>query len=232
MSFKSIGVFCKSLFLLLMAVSLFGCATVRKPLTGIVPGRGVETLQSAIAVTAKSGERSTGGRGYLVYKAPDLFHLALLSPFGQAVLEAFGDSDRLTGLIPSRQTAYSGALSELPETSVLKSIGLLKWVMAVPPSPGPAPEEPVVISGDRFYFDRFGLLTRKVSGEGAEVTYERYRNVDGVAFPEAILIQNRYGASVRIVFDEPRINAPVEESALTPDFSGMVVLPLADFKAM
>ena len=219
--------------LVLVALSLFGCATVKKPLTGIVPGRGVETLQSAVAITAKSGEHSSGGRGYLIYKAPDLFHLALLSPFGQTVLEAFSSGDRFTCLIHSRQTAYSGVLSELPETSALKSMSLLKWVMAPPPFSTPASaRESVVAGGDRYYFDPNGLVERKVSQEGDEVLYEEYRNVDGVAFPESLVIRNRYGATVRIVFEEPQINAPVEESALRPDLSGVVVLPLADFRAM
>jgi len=209
---------------MLTAASLFGCATVKKPLTGIVPGRGVETLHSAIAITAKSGEHSSGGRGYLIYKAPDVFHLALLSPFGQTVLEAFSDSDRFTCLVPSRQTAYSGLLSELPETSALKSMSLMKWVMA--------PKESVVASGDTYYLDEIGMIERKVSREGDEVAYEGYRNVDGVAFPESIVIRNRYGAQVRIVFEEPQINAPVEESTLKFDLTGVVVLPLAEFKAM
>jgi len=223
------------IFLLLLAgTTLFGCATAKKPLTGVVQGREVETLQSAVAISALSGGQSTAGRGYLVYKAPALFHLAILSPFGQTVLEAFSDNDRFTCVVPSQRTAYAGLLSELPEHSVLKSIELLKWVMAPPPLPVPAPaaKQRLVRSGVSYYFDEIGMMERKVSQEGDEVAYEGYRTLEGVAFPGSIAIRNRYGATVRIVFDEPQINGTVEASDLTPDLSGMRVLPLAEFKAM
>jgi len=233
-SFRSFIVFGRMFLLLLSVAVLFGCATAKTPLTGLVPGREVETLQSAVALSAVSGEHSTAGRGYLIYKAPSLFHLAILSPFGQTVLEAFSDSDRFTCVVPSKQTAYAGLLSELPENSVLKSIDLLKWVMAPSPLPVPVPvaKQKFVQLGVSYYFDEIGMLERKVSQEGDEVAYEGYRAVEGIAFPDSIVIRNRYGATVRIVFDEPQVNAPVEGSDLTPDLSGMTVLPLAEFKGM
>jgi hypothetical protein len=56
--------------------------------------------------------------------------------------------------------------------------------------------------------------------------------VDGVAFPESIEIANRYGAVVNIVFDEPQLNLPVENSALTPVLEGIGIHPLADFHGL
>lgn len=202
---------------------LFGCATAPKPLIGIIPGKSIETLQSAVHLTATSGEHSTGGRGYLAYRAPDTFHLAMVTPFGQSVLEAFASGDRFTCLIPSRETAYTGLLSDLPDQSTLKSMTLLKWVMEPPPTPVTESDS----SGNRYYFDPRALLVRKVSAAGDEVTYEDYRNVDGVAFPGSLLITNRFGASVRIEFDDPQINAPVDDTVLVPALEGVTVLPLA-----
>lgn len=230
-SLKHLIIFSKNTVLLLLLVSLSACATVRKPLTGLVPGRQVETLQSPIAITVKSGEHSTGGRGYLIFKQPDRFHMAMLSPFGLTVLEVFSDSDRLTCLIPSRQTAYSGLLSELPDNSALKSLGAMKWVVAPPAAAPPSgTREVTAASGDRFFFDTNGLVQRKVSLQGDEVVYDDYRSVNGVAFPDSIVIGSRYGAEVKITFDEPQINLPVEDSALIPVLEGISVLPLADFK--
>lgn len=222
------------LFPLMLSVSLFGCAGVQKPLAGIVPGRTIDTLQSAISITAKSGEHSTGGRGYLVYRAPQLFHLALLSPFGQALLDAYSDNVRFTALVPDRQTAYTGLLSELPEGSALSGIGLLKWVMAPPPlaPQDSAGKKKLTVSGESFHFDGHGLLQRKVSSAGDEVAYLGYRTIGGIAFPETVTITNRYGVTIRIVFEDPEVNVPVEGSTLTPDLSGMRVLPLADFKGL
>lgn len=219
---------------MLLSLSLFGCATAKRPLVGIVPGKGVETLQSAVSLSATSGEKSTAGRGYLVFQAPAHFHLALVSPFGQTVLEAYSDNDRFTCLIPSRQTAYTGLLSDLPEQSVLKSMELLKWVMAPAPFPVPAPAvgQKLLLDGVRYDVDEIGMLERKVNEDGDEAVYERYRVLDGIPVPETIVIRNRLGATVRVTFDDPQINKPVEGSDLTPDLSGMIVLPLADFRAL
>ncbi len=224
--------FAKFAALLLVFVSLSACATVKRPLTDIVPGREVETLQSAINISAQAGGHSSGGRAFLVFKRPDRFHMAVLSPFGLTVLEVFSDQDRLTCLVPSKQIAYTGLFSEIPETSALKNMSLMKWVVAPPPSTAPsaARGEMTAPSGDRFTFDANGLVERKVSPQGDEVVYEDYQSVDGVAFPGSIVIGNRFGASVTIVFDEPQINLPVEDAALTPNLEGMSILPLADFK--
>jgi len=235
MPLRRLNIFYKNAVLLLLLVTLSACATARKPLTGIVAGRQVETLQSAIGITAKSGEHSTSGRGYLIFAQPDRFHMAVLSPFGLTVLEVFSDADRLTCLVPSRQSAYTGLLSELPETSALKSLGMMKWVVAPAPPGDEVPTgggEVTTASGDRFFFDRNGLVERKLSDQGDEVVYNDYRNINGVAFPESIVIGNSLGATVKITFEDTEINQPVEDAALTASLEGYSVLPLADFKGL
>ena len=217
---------------LLLLLTLSACATVQKPLTGIVSGREVETLQSSIDISLKTRGHGSSGRGYLIFKYPDRFHMAVLSPFGLTVLEVFSDGERLTCLVPSRQTAYSGLIADLPETGGLKTFGMLKWVVArTPPQDASAPGgEMLAPSGDRIFFDKFGLVKRKVSPEGDEVDYGGYNTVNGVAFPESLEIKTGSGDSVRIVFDEPEINTPVENSALTPTLEGISVLPLSEFR--
>ena len=232
MSLSRLAFFVKNSIPLLLLVSLSACATVKPPLTGIVIGREVETLQSSISISMQAGERSSGGRAYLIFKHPDRFHLAVLSPFGPVVLELFSDHHRLTCLVPSKQTAYSGLFSELPESSALKNMELMKWVVEPPPVLGPpsARREMRTASGDRFYFDQEGLLERKLSEQGDQVEYEDRQVVNGVAFPNSIVIKNRYGATVRIVFDDPQINQPVEDATLSPNLEGFKILPLGDLK--
>jgi outer membrane lipoprotein-sorting protein len=222
----------KTAILLLILLCCSACATVQKPLTGIVAGREVETLQSSIAISMKSGEHGSSGRGFLIFKYPDRFHMAILSPFGLTVLEVFSDGQQLTCLVPSRQIAYRGLIAELPETGGLRTFGMLKWVVArTPPrDPSSSAKEVVTPAGDRIYYDKYDLVQRKVSPEGDQVRYSGYQNVSGVAFPENLEIKNSYGDSVRITFDEPEINTPVENSALTPNLEGFSVLPLAEFK--
>ncbi|WP_224956427.1 outer membrane lipoprotein LolB [Geomonas subterranea] len=225
--------FRRLVLLVLCAATLFGCATVKKPLTGLVPGRGISTVQSSVSLSASSGERTSAGRGYLVYQAPDLYHLLILSPFGQTILEAFGESDRFTCVVPSRQIAFTGYLSELPEQSALKSLQLFRWVMAPSPLPLPGPpRQKVDITGTAYYYDEIGMLERKVAPSGDQVRYEGYQSIEGIPFPETVEIRNAAGGEVRIVFDEPQLNAPVDASTLRPELSGMTLYPLSEFKVM
>ena len=224
---------CRFFILSLLLLALSACATAPKSLTGIVPGREVETLQSSIAITLKAGNGGGGaGRGFLIFRYPDRFHLAMLSPFGLTVMEVFSDGARITCLIPSRQAAYSGLITELPESGGLKTFGLLQWVVARTKAPAAGVREIVAPSGDHLYFEQNGLVRRKVSAQGDEVSYAGYNNVNGVAFPESLEIKTSNGDRVRIVFDEPEINSPVESPALTPNLEGYSVLPLSEFKGM
>jgi len=226
--------FSRTFIVLLILGTLSACATAPKPLTGLVPGKEVDTIQSSLAISMKAGEHSSGGRGYLIFKYPDRFHLAVLSPFGLTVLDLFSDGERLTCLVPARQTAYRGLLTELPETGRLSSLGLLKWVVARTPArqAGAGAGEIVTAEGDRIFFDGDGLVSRKLSPKGEEVKYSGYRNVNGIAFAETLEIANSYGATVRIVFDDPELNAPVDNSVLTPNLEGITVLPLSEFKSL
>jgi hypothetical protein len=217
---------------LLLLCVLAGCAGVQKPLAGIVAGREMETLQSSLSISMKTAGQGTGGRGYLIFRYPDRFHLAVLSPFGQTLLEVFSEGENLTCLVPSKQTAYTGSLSELPDNRGIGTFGILKWVVERQPTPEPDVfgKDLVTARGDRLYFDKYGLLTRKISPLGDQVRYSGYASVNGVAFAETLEIVNRFGDTVRIVFDEPEINAALEPVAFTPNLEGMKVLPLADFK--
>jgi len=213
---------------------LAGCATPQKqPLIGIVPGREVETLQSAITMTVKTSDRSFGGRGFLVFKRPDRFHLAVLSPFGPTLADIYSDGERFTCVIPSRQTAYSGSFGELPDRDGLKAWAMMRWVVERTPPPGPARvREHLNGSGvpERLDYDEQGLLVRKETDAGDRVDYRDYRSVDGVALPESIELANPKGDTVWIFFDEPEVNRPVAEGALKPNLEGMTVLPFSSFK--
>ena len=70
---------------------------------------------------------------------------------------------------------------------------------------------------------------RKETAEGDRVVYRDYRNVEGVAVPESIELTNSRDDTVRIVFEEPEVNRPVEETALSPHLEGIKVLPFTEF---
>ncbi len=216
---------------------LTSCATVPKPVVPVKPGKEVETLQSLVSLSVKNSSGSMGGRGYLIFKRPDRFHMVVLSPFGFTVMEIFVDGDRITCLVPSKETAYSGSLDELGNRNALKGWGMMRWVIENPPAASAADGGKLEREGtngvrESLYFDNRGLLEKKTNDDGDEVLYSDYRQVNGVAFPSSIELRNGEGDTVKVAFDETEINQPVEDSALVPRLDGIKVLPITDFKGL
>jgi outer membrane lipoprotein-sorting protein len=215
---------------------LSSCATVPKPVVPVTPGKEVETLQSVVSLSFSNSRGNMGGRGYLLFKRPDRFHLVVLSPFGFAVMEVYVDGERITCLIPSKETAYAGTLTELSDHNALKSWGLMRWVIENPPATansGGVLERVSAFGGKEFlYFDGRGLLERKSNEEGDQVMYHDYRNIDGVAFPESIELSNRMGDRVKVAFKEPEVNVPVDDASFVPNLEGVTVLPITLFKGL
>ncbi|AJE04574.1 outer membrane lipoprotein LolB [Geobacter pickeringii] len=221
---------------LMVTLALSGCATAPRPQTPFIPGVAVETLTTAVAVSVKSPEGSTGGTGYLIYRRPDRFHLVMLTPFGTTALEFFAGDDQVTLLIPSKGTAYVGSFADLPAKGGLQGWRMMQWVVEGDPllRPGTTGSiERTDAAGRRIVatYNADGLLERKSSEDG-EVVYRDYRSVDGVPFPTVIEFGDGAGTRVTITFDEPEVNRPVEESALTPNLEGLTLLPLASLKGV
>jgi outer membrane biogenesis lipoprotein LolB len=221
----------------LLVLSLAACATAPKPAPSAGPGRTVDTLQSEVSLSVKSGDKSIGGRGYLIFKRPDRFHLAVLSPFGFTMMDVFVADDRITCLIPSKQTAYQGRISDLPDRNALRGWGMMRWVVDTPRAEeggGAGTREYLAADGRKelLSYDDRGLLVSKSNEDGDRVAYGEYHDRNGVAFPASIEMSNRQGDTVKIVFDEPEVNQPVEEAALSPVLEGVEVRSLADFRGL
>jgi hypothetical protein len=114
---------------------------------------------------------------------------------------------------------------------------MMQWVIETPPDPGTASAgtlERTGTSGGRefLFFDERGLLQRKTNDGGDQILYGSYRQINGVAFPATIEMRNRLGDTVKIAFDEPEINLPVDEAALAANLDGITILPITDFKGL
>jgi len=227
----------KLLLIPALLLTFSACATAPKPVPSTKPGKQVETLQSEVSLSLRSGDKSIGGRGYLVFKQPDRFHLAVFSPFGFTMMDLFVAEDRITCLIPAKQTAYQGLISDIPVDNALKGWGMMRWVV----EPAPVVEanqamsqEVITPEGKKeiLCYDDRGLLSSKTNEEGDRVVYQDYHDRNGVAFPSSIEISNAKGDTVRLLFDEPEVNQPVDDAILTPPLKGVDVLPLTAFRGL
>jgi len=227
----------KLLLIPALLLTFSACATAPKPLPSTKPGKQVETLQSEVSLSVRSGDKSIGGRGYLIFKQPDRFHLAVFSPFGFTLMDLFVANDRITCLIPAKQTAYQGLISDIPDGNALKGWGMMRWVVETAPAiEGTQATSQEVISPDGkkeiLCYDDRGILSSKTNEEGDRVVYKDYHDRNGVAFPSSIEISNAKGDTVRLLFDEPEVNQPVEDAVLTPTLEGVDVLPLTAFRGL
>jgi hypothetical protein len=214
-----------------------GCATIPREQVPYRAGATLETLTAAVTISVKAPQGSTGGRGYMVFQKPDRFHLVILTPFGTTAIETFSADDRLTILIPSRGEAYSGTFAELPAESPLRGWRMMRLMAVDEPLFDPVKrgrvEKGESASGEiTSYYDGAGLLERKAFSGGEVVFFRNYRSEKGVPFPGAIEFTDLNGSRVKVTFDEPEINGPLDEAALLPDLKGIELLPLSSFKGM
>ncbi len=214
-----------------------GCASIPREQVPYRPGAILESLTAAVTISIKAPQVSTGGHGYMVFQKPDRFHLVILTPFGTTAVETFSADDRLTILIPSRGEAYTGKFDEVPEESPLRGWRMIRLMAVDKPLFDPMKRGTVEKSDNAAgeitsYYDGAGLLERKVFSGGEEVFFRNYLSVQGVPFPGAIEFTDRNGSRVKVTFDEPEINGPLDEAALVPNLKGIEILPLSSFKGM
>jgi hypothetical protein len=214
-----------------------GCASIPIEQPPYRAGATLETLTAAVTISVKAPQGSTGGRGYMVFQRPDRFHLVILTPFGTTAVETFSADDRLTILIPSRGEAYSGTFDELPAESPLRGWRMIRLMAVDEPLYDPVKRGAVEKSDSSAgeitsYYDGAGLLERKAFSGGEEVFFRNYRSEKGVPFPGTIEFTDRNGSRVKVAFDEPEINGPLDEAALVPNLKGIALLPLSSLKGM
>jgi outer membrane lipoprotein-sorting protein len=214
-----------------------GCASIPKEQVPFRSGAMLETVAAMVTISIKSPQVNTGGHGYMVYKRPDSFHMVMLTPFGTTALETYSSDDRLTIVIPSKGVAYAGAFADMPDDSPLRGWRMIR-LMAVdeplfdPMKKGTSEKISKESGGITSFYDAQGLLERKKFSSGEEVFFRDYQSVEGVPFPGVIEFTDRNGSRVKITFDEPEINKPLEDTALTPNVEGITILPLANFKGI
>jgi hypothetical protein len=215
---------------------LSACATFSHPPLEYRPGAVVETLSSAVSLSVHSTDNSMAGNGYLVFRRPDQLHLVVLSPFGTTLMEAFALGDRITLVYPSRSTAYTGSIDELPDKGGLQGWRMMRWIMDADPRAG----EPLSETVDRISTLGFsekvtyehGLVTVKESPAGDHVYYGAYSLVNGVPLAAELDLRNSRDDRLRIVLDEPEVNTTLEDAVFVPHLEGLTLLPLSAIQGL
>jgi hypothetical protein len=223
--------------LLFTLLATAGCATTPKEQVPFKGGARVETLTSAVTISVKGPNVSTGGRGYMLFQRPDSFHLVMLTPFGTTALETFSAEDRITIIIPSKGKAYTGRFSDMPPDSPLQGWRMIRLMASDESFFDPTKQRAVEKKSREFgettsYYDAKGLLEREVFGGGEEVSFHDYISAEGVPFPGVIEFKDNNGSKVKVTFDEPEVNKPLAGDAMTPKLDGITLLPLESFKGI
>lgn len=228
--------FFKSLISFVSLLLLSACSTLPRPSIDYTPGAVVDTLSSAVSVSIHASDTMMGGHGFLVYRSPDQLHLVILSPFGTTLMEAFALGERITLVYPTRSTAYSGLISELPYKGGLQGWSMMRWVMDIDP-PADGSMNGLVERWnkqgirEKVTFEN-GLVTAKVSANGDKVYYSNYIVINGVPLATEIDLRNAHDDRILLTLSEPEINIRLDDAALLPRLADITVLPLSDIKGM
>lgn len=228
----------------LCAVALFitstgffsGCAATSETVRDYDPGAVVETLSSSVSLSVQTSERGMSGQGYMVYRKPDQVHLVVLSPFGTTVMEIFALGKQITLVFPSKNTAYTGSIEELPETGGLQGWRMMRWVMDVGPSGELHGNGTVERMGKLGFIEKVtyanGLIISKSAPNGDQVFYEKYDVVDGVPVAVKVEMRNSSNDRVRLTLTDPEVNTVLEDAVFMPQIADYTILPLSALKGL
>jgi len=216
--------------LFLLLAFLAGCAATpvrHEAVHGLV----IETLQGSVNISLTSPVGRMSGNGFLFFKKPDSFRLSILAPFGQIVLDIIVEGEKVICLKENPKKGWQGTVADLPPSLGTKVWPLMKWIVEPPHPSGPASERVFTrVDGttEKVYYDPAGFVQRKVNAGGDEVLYSDYRVNENLAIPNRIEINASDGSRLVLVFDDPEINRPIENTVLSPRLEGYKILPLKE----
>ncbi len=220
-------------FVCLFLFFITSCAAPRKPLLVTAPEGAVtvNTLSTSVSLAVRSRAGNLSGNGLMVFRRPDRFHLVMLSPFGSTVMEAFASGEQLTLLYPSQGVGYDGRFDDLPDGSCMRGWRLLRWVMDATPSGSPPLDgtfkrvSPVV--GQETVTYKSGLVIAKSTSEGDRVVYRNHELVNGVPLAMEVELETVDHDRIRLVLEDPEVNAGLEDSSFVPRLENLRLLPLS-----
>jgi len=224
----------RSLATLLLMLSLSACAAAplrQEP--AAIHGIAMETLQGAVNISLSSSAGQLSGNGVLFYKRPESFRLTILAPFGQSIFDIIVNGGSVLCLMENGKKGWQGNMQDLPDWLGVRIWPLLKWMVEPPHPAGPSLERSFIRADgtvERIYYNAAGFVQKKVNAAGDEIAYSDYQLAAGIAFPNGIEIKTAEGSSLRLTFDEPEINLPIDSEILSPNIDRYEMLPLADFK--
>ncbi len=224
----------RALLALLLLLTLSACATTpAQNQPGPVHPVAIDTLQGAVNISLFSAAGQMSGNGVMFYQRPESFRLTILAPFGQSILDIVVNGEQVVCIIESRKKAWQGTVRDLPEQLGMKVWPLLKWVVEPPYPAGPSLERSFTRADgtvEKVHYDAAGFVQKKINAVGDEVAYSDYRIADRIAVPNVIEIKTVAGSRLKLTFDEPEINRPIDSDILSPQLDRYEILPLADFR--
>ena len=196
----------------------------------------VRTLTTGMSISMHTKERGISARGYLIYRHPDFLRLLFTSPFGATIAELTGTDDNLSIIIPGKHVVYSGNIRNLNPQSPLRNWRRFIWVIKPltesPNRTGAVDFQTPDSITEAVMYDSNGFVTRKTTASGDVVQYKAYHLYNGVAVPDTIEFDNGHGDTIKLTFEDPEVNQPLDGNAEMPDTIGYESLPLEEFKGL
>jgi hypothetical protein len=149
------------------------------------------------------------------------------------MLDIIVEGKQVLCLRESHKIAWRGRLGDLPDALGTKIWPLMQWVVEPQQPPGPALTRVFTRpdgTAEKVYYDEAGLVQRKVNSVGDEVLYSHYRVTDAVGLAGTMEIKTIEGSRLKLTFDEPELNHPIDGEIFNPKLERYEILPLAEFK--
>ncbi len=207
----------KRIYLLLVILTLYGCAGLKPPVTAPAPGSRLARGIKADAIVELEKGSTLRGRARILAKAPASFRIEVLGPFNITMALIISDGKSLYVVSGAREKEYLWQDPSFPYS--FRAEDVVSSLLGEPPKTAGAVEKSdyAVSSGS----DGNVRITRMKDGKPVlTVVMSDFRNVSGARLPFNVMIEDKREA-LKIKYSSVEIDPvfPPDSFVITPILS-------------
>ena len=214
------------LFLLLLIFAT-GCAVEKSVVPPVASGECINSLEANIAISFSSPQKSGSVSGVLNYAPPTFMKFVILNPFGSVMQEAWISGNKITLIDPANESAFVGALDQLPSEGLLNAWRLVPWVLDFSQSNTTSCRWGTPNSFKEKVTIEKGVTVRKELESGEFVQYGDYTVIRGIALPREIILYTPQHQKFKLVLDDIDVDLKSNNMKWSPDLKDKKVYPLS-----